>query len=199
MHTTGSMLRPGSWRASMIVTHTWKSCDFRWSLNLLRCALCFFDSWLCWLSPCWLWSALLSSSVFSSLSFSMSLSLEIIDWTLPACEMLSYGTVALSFRIPDPPAVASSSAISDLDKGVLGQKRTQSWIFSHLPSSSVLLSRSRSFDVCLERPIFIKFFTARNVTRLSDTAGVPLASWLCDFFMRKKGKHKNLIIPLHSA
>lgn len=32
IQTTGSILSPGNWRASMIVIQTWKSCDFRWSI-----------------------------------------------------------------------------------------------------------------------------------------------------------------------
>lgn len=32
MQTTGSILRPGNCLASMMVIHTWKSWDFRWSI-----------------------------------------------------------------------------------------------------------------------------------------------------------------------
>lgn len=43
----------------------------------------------------------------------ISLSLDIIDWTLPACEMLSYWIVVLSLRA-DAAAASSESPINDL-------------------------------------------------------------------------------------
>lgn len=61
----------------------------------------------------------------------------------------------------------------------------------HLFSSSVLLSRSRSFEACLERPIFIKFRTARKLTRLSDTVA-PVDSCDCDFFMKNSQKYEKI-------
>lgn len=110
IHTTGSMLRPGSCLASIIVTQTWKSCDFKWSLNLCILTLV-FASWDG--TSCRSCSVLFASfSVLSSFSF--SLSLDKIDWALPVCDILSYCIVVLLFLPATFAPASSESAISDL-------------------------------------------------------------------------------------
>ena len=110
IHTTGSILRPGNCLASIIVTQTWKSWDFKWSLNLWILTFVFAS---CDGASCWSWSILFASfSVLSSLS--LSLSLDNIDWALPACEIVSYCIVVLLFLPATFAPASSESAISDL-------------------------------------------------------------------------------------
>lgn len=106
-----SHLSPGSCLASMIVTHTWKSCDLRWSLNLCigTRGLLSDDGKSCWFFT--------PSSTASSLSFSFSfsLSVDIMDCRLSALEMLSYCNDELPFRDgTSGPQMSSFKPISDL-------------------------------------------------------------------------------------